>query len=329
MTTTRTIIKILALITLSFTFVSNAAAEQEVKGAILVTGASTGLGQKMTEVLSSNGFHVFATARNKTDLDRLDAMNNVQAIELDVRDQQQINDAVKFVKDSGMGLYGLVNNAGVAVFGPMIEIPVEQLEYQLDINVLGPYRVLQAFAPMIIESKGRITTTGSIAGTIASPIYGQYAMSKHAIEAFTDSLAAEMQRFDVKVSVIAPGSFASQIGNTAKKRIENSSYWSEETLYPDERKGTLIGLSKVTEGADPLPVAEAVLDFMQSDNPKKRYMVVPNERQAQATLRNHMKRLLEQNQSQNFSYNAEQLQDIFNEEIEKLSNNPAKKLEDE
>lgn len=287
--------------------------------AVLVTGASSGLGFKMTQTLSKNGFFVYATARKKADLDRLNAMKNVEAIKLDVLKQDEIDAAVDQVKKGGRGLYGLINNAGVAVFGPMIEVPVEQLDYQLDVNVLGPYRVLQAFAPMIIESKGRIATTGSIAGTISSPLYGIYAMSKHAIEAFTDSLTAEMQRFGVHVSVIEPGSYASNIGNTAKSRIINKGYWPQDTRYEQERAGTLNVLGQVDKGVDPQPVADAALDIMQSESPKARYMVVPNERQAQATLRTHMRRLLQQNQTQQFKYDNETLMNMLQEEMGKLA----------
>ena len=288
------------------------------KKAVLVTGASSGLGSKMTQVLSQNGFFVYATARKKADLDRLNAMDNVEAIKLDVLNQEDIDAAVKHVEKAGRGLYGLINNAGVAVFGPMIEVPTEQLDYQLDVNVLGPYRVLQAFAPMIIESKGRIATTGSIAGTIASPMYGQYAMSKHAIEAFSDSLAAEMARFDVQVSVIEPGSYASNIGSTARKRILDNDYWKADTRYDKERAGTLALLDQVIKGSDPLPVAQAALDIMQSDAPKRRYMVVPNERQAQATIRSNMQRLLQQNQTQQFKFDNETLLNMLQEEMDKL-----------
>ncbi len=293
--------------------------EGQTQRAVLITGASSGLGLKMTQTLSKHGFFVYATARKKADLDRLNAMENVEAIKLDVLKQNEIDAAVKQVKEGGRGLYGLINNAGVAIFGPMIEVPVAQLDYQLDVNVLGPYRVLQAFAPMIIESKGRIATTGSIAGTIGSPLYGQYAMSKHAIEAFTDSLAAEMQLFDVHVSVIEPGSYASNIGNTAKNRILKKGYWPEDTYYKEERAGTLHLLGQVDKGADPQPVANAALDIMQSESPKARYMVVPNEQQAQVTLRTQMRRLLQQNQTQQFKYDNETLVKMLQEEMGKLA----------
>ena len=291
----------------------------EKQKAVLITGASSGLGLKMTQTLSENGFFVYATARNSDDLKRLNAMTNVEAIELDVLKPGQINAAIKQVKDGGRGLYGLINNAGVAVFGPMIEVPVEELEYQLDVNVLGPYRVLQAFAPMIIESKGRIATTGSIAGTVSSPMFGQYSISKHAIEAFTDSLAAEMQRFGVQVSVIEPGSYSSNIGSTAKQRILSNDYWGTDTRYKQEREATLTTLGQVIQGADPQPVANAALDIMQSGKPKRRYMVVPNERQAQATLRTSMQRLLQQNQTQQFKYDDETLLNMLKEEMQKLT----------
>lgn len=287
--------------------------------AVLVTGASSGLGLKMTEVLSSNGFFVYATARKDADLKRLNAMENVEAVKLDVLKPEQIEAAVAQVKKGGRGLYGLVNNAGVAIFGPMIEVPVEELEYQLDVNVLGPYRVLQAFAPMIIESKGRIATTGSIAGTLASSMFGQYAMSKHAIEAYTDSLAIEMQRFGVEVSVIEPGNYASNIGKTAKRRILDNDYWKADSLYAKDREGMLAGLDQVIEGTDPMPVAIAALDIMQSEKPKRRYMVVPSERQAQQTLRRNMRKLLEQNQAQQYRYDKATLEKMFAEEIANIS----------
>ncbi len=286
--------------------------------AVLITGASSGLGLKMTELLSTSGFFVYATARKDADLKRLDSMKNVEAIKLDVLKPDQIEAAVTQVSNAGRGLYGLINNAGVAIFGPMIEVPVEELDYQLDVNVLGPYRVLQAFAPMIIESKGRIATTGSIAGTLASSMFGHYSMSKHAIEAYTDSLASEMERFGVHVSVIEPGNYASNIGQTAKQRILKSNYWTSESRYKQDRDGMLAGLDQVLKGADPLPVAEAALAIMQSDNPKRRYMVVPNEGQAQLTLRRSMRKLLEQNQNQQFKFTNAELRTMFEEEVNKI-----------
>ncbi|KAJ1382059.1 hypothetical protein B484DRAFT_319562, partial [Ochromonadaceae sp. CCMP2298] len=202
--------------------------------AVLVTGSSSGLGLRMTQELSKNGFYVYAGVLHKDEMKAMNAMDNVTAVQFDVRNQQQINAAVKFVKQQGRGLYGLINNAGVAVFGPMLELPLEQLQYQIDVNVFGPFRVTQAFAPMIIESKGRIATTGSIAGILSSSMYGAYSMSKHAIEAYTDALSSEMARFGVSVHVIEPGNYASNIGNAANKLMSDTHYWTDDSQYKKE-----------------------------------------------------------------------------------------------
>ena len=127
-----------------------------------------------------------------------------------------------------------MNNAGVGVLGPLVEIPESEVEFVFDVNVYGPYRVTKAFAPLIMESKGRITTTGSVAGIQSGLFYGPYSMSKHAMEAFTDSLAVEMEKFDVGVSIIEPGGFNSKIGGKVYDRMIASGYSVEDSLYKDE-----------------------------------------------------------------------------------------------
>ena len=313
--------KFLPIITLLLTvFISgNANAEQtKDQKAVLVTGSSSGLGLRMTQELSENGFFVYAGVLHEDEMPAMNEMSNVQAIQFDVTKQDEIDQAVKFVEAQGRGLYGLINNAGVAVFGPMTEVPVSQVEYQMDVNVFGPYRVTQAFAPMIIASKGRIATTGSIAGILAGDMFGPYAMSKHAVEAYNDSLATEMARFEVSVHVIEPGNYASQIGNTAKKRIETTDYWPSDTKFKENRAGMLAGLGKVVEGPDPLAVAEAALDIMQSSKPKARYMVTATQAQADATLRRQISKMLELNQNQPHSLDRDQFIKMLDEEIAKF-----------
>ena len=179
--------------------------------AVLVTGASSGIGLKITEVLSSKGYFVYAGARKQADLDRLNAMENVQSIKLDVTNWDEINAAVETVKNEGRGLYGLVNNAGVGVLAPLIEVDEEELDFIFNVNIYGPYRMTKAFAPLLIESKGRIITISSISGILSSRFFGPYGMSKHANEAFVDALAAEMEKFDVHVSAVEPGNYNSKI----------------------------------------------------------------------------------------------------------------------
>jgi 3-hydroxybutyrate dehydrogenase len=317
---------ILVTFTLFISFNGYSAHHGEVKAhqkAILVTGSSSGLGLKMTQELSENGFFVYAGVLHKDEMQAMDAMENVAAVQFDVRNQNEISAAVKFVKEQGRGLYGLINNAGVAVFGPMLELPLEQLQYQMDVNVFGPFRVTQAFAPLIIESKGRIATTGSIAGILSSSMFGAYSMSKHAIEAYTDALSQEMHRFGVSVHVIEPGNYASNIGNAANKLISDTNYWTDDSQYKQERDATVASLSQVEKGNDPKDVALAALHIMQSDTPKSRYMVTATVGQADATVRRQISKMLELNNGQVHQFDRARLIEMLDEEISKASKNKA------
>jgi NAD(P)-dependent dehydrogenase (short-subunit alcohol dehydrogenase family) len=117
--------------------------------AVLVTGSSSGIGLKITEKLSANGFYVYAGARKKADLERLDAMDNVSAVRLDVTVQEDINAAVEFVRHQGRGLYGVVNNAGVGSISSLATGLESDMDFVFDVNVYGPYRVNQAFLPFL------------------------------------------------------------------------------------------------------------------------------------------------------------------------------------
>jgi NAD(P)-dependent dehydrogenase (short-subunit alcohol dehydrogenase family) len=281
--------------------------EADVQKAILVTGASTGIGRKIAEDLAEQGYFVYAGARKQKDLDALNQIANIQAVRLDVTIQQEIDAAVEAVRKGNKGLHGLVNNAGVYIGGPLIEVDVGELQWLMDINVYGVYRVTQAFAPMIIESKGRIVTIGSISGINTSRFSGQYSMSKHAVEAYTDALALEMEKFDVQVSVIEPGNYDSAIATTAKKRIsgklsaENSPYYSEELT---EWLGDSWDRGKY-KGPD--EVSAAAMHALFDDKPLRRYMVVPSEPEAAWSIDKVIQELVEFNQWQAYSYSREQL----------------------
>jgi NAD(P)-dependent dehydrogenase (short-subunit alcohol dehydrogenase family) len=287
--------------------------------AVLVTGSNSGLGLKMTQELSNNGFYVYAGVLHKHEMAAMNKMKNVTAVQFDVRNQGEIDAAAKFVKAQGRGLYGLINNAGVGVFGPLLETPVEQLQYQMDVNVYGPFRVTQAFAPLIIESKGRIATTGSVAGIGVSNMFGIYSMSKHAIEAYTDGLAQEIARFGVSVHVIEPGIYKSNIGKTAKKLLEDNEYWKEDTLYKGERAGFYSQLADNSKHIEPIQVGKAALDIMKSSKPKSRYMVIERVEQADRVVRRQLSKLLELNDGQKHEFSRSRIVEMLDEEIEKRS----------
>ena len=304
------------LLALLFLAAPQAAVAAEARKAVLVTGASTGIGRNITETLAAKGYLVYAGARKPEDLAALNKIDNVVAIRLDVTVQSEIDAAVANIRKRGKGLYGLVNNAGVAVVGPMIEVDEADMQFQMDVNLYGPYRVTKAFAPLIIESKGRITTTGSISGTLSAPFLGPYSMSKHAVEAYTDTLAAEMEKFGVKVSVIEPGNFNSEIFAAMRKRMEQRGQTVEGSRYEAELQERL--LSRPTDRSQyPAPdaVSAAVLHALFDPAPRLRYMVVPNQREAEITIRKAIQEVVQLNQDQAYSYDRDALVKMLDEAL--------------
>lgn len=275
--------------------------------AILVTGASTGIGRNLAETLAAEGHFVYAGARKMADLDALNAIDNMQAIRLDVTIQEQIDAAVETVRNGGRGLYGLVNNAGVVVAGPMIEVDEDDMQFQMDVNLFGPYRVTKAFAPLIIESQGRITTTGSISGILSGTFIGPYSMSKHGIEAFTDSLAGEMEKFGVQVSVVEPGNYNSAIVNTTRRRMERRGQSPAGSLFEEELQQMMDRSSDRSRFKEPDEVSAAFLHALFDDNPKRRYMVVPNQGEAEITIKKAIEELVQLNEGHEYSYDREAL----------------------
>lgn len=137
--------------------------------AILVTGASTGIGRKITEKLAGDGYFVYAGARKEADLKALGEIKNVQAIRLDVTKPEEIDAAVATVTQGGKGLYGLINNAGIAAVGSVADTKLEEFELVMAVNVGGPYRMAKAFLPLITAQKGRIVTIGPSPGSSPVP----------------------------------------------------------------------------------------------------------------------------------------------------------------
>jgi NAD(P)-dependent dehydrogenase (short-subunit alcohol dehydrogenase family) len=268
--------------------------------AVLVTGASTGIGRKVTERLAADGYFVYAGARKQADLEALSKIRNVQGIRLDVTMQQDIDAAVVTIRKAGRGLYGLINNAGVGTQGSIIECPFREFDMTMQVNAYGPWRVTKAFAPLIIEQKGRIATTGSISGILGGPTISAYVMSKHAIEGFTDSLAAEMAPLGVHVSVVEPGSYKTEIYRTAAKRLGGNHL---------ERADDLDKLQ------EPDAVAAAFAAAMSEPTPKRRYLTVPVEDQARRTIKKQIEQLVQLNEGQAFTYDRETLIKMLDEAL--------------
>ena len=286
------------------------AAESPAQKAVLVTGASTGIGRNIAERLASEGYFVYAGARKDKDITALSAIENIQGVRLDVTIQADIDAAVETISSGGLGLYGIVNNAGVGVMGLLAETDESELDFVFDINVYGPYRIVKAFASMIIDSKGRISNISSMAGIFSPPTYGVYSMSKHALEAFSDSLVFEMGTVGVRVSVVEPGPYRSKAVASMCKRRRDQGYDPTGSLFPDlakELAGLCAGDSNY-KFPEPDVVADAVLHALFSEHPNERYLAVTDQRHAEAMIRDVLKNLVEVNDNgHSFGFSRDEL----------------------
>jgi NAD(P)-dependent dehydrogenase (short-subunit alcohol dehydrogenase family) len=282
--------------------------------AVLVTGASSGIGRKIAESLAENCYFVYAGARKQGDLDALDAIDHIQSIRLDVTIQDDIDQAVRTVRAEGRGLYALINNAGVLITGPSQEVGIEQVRWLFDVNVFGVYRVTQAFVPLIIENRGRILNIGSIAGNIGIRFLGPYSMSKHAIEAYTDALAAELAPFGVHVSVVAPGDYSSNIWTNDIAKAKLSEVVSADSPYASEYRAWIDFVANLAV-KEPDEVAETVLRALATDTPSRRYLVVPNEVEMAWVMGSAVRRVAELNADHAHSYSKGELTEILHEAL--------------
>ncbi len=282
---------------------------------ILITGASTGIGRHLTETLADNGYHVYAGARKDKDLAALDAIDNVTAVKLDVTSQDQVDAVVRMIKEKGTGLYGLVNNAGVGGGGEVIETPIEDQTFVYAVNVEGVYRTTKAFAPLVIESKGRIITTGSIAGTISWPGSSAYSGSKHWIEAFTDALAGEMEPLGVAVSVVEPGNYKSKIRRSSVSRRHEQAKAAGGEVTEEMKKAYEATAERELSYKEPDEVSEAFMHALFDDNPLLRYVVVPNLEEQEYTVRTKLNELVQLNQWGPYSYSRDQLVELLDKAL--------------
>ena len=273
---------------------------------VLITGASTGLGRAMAERMAENGYFVYAGARKKKDLDGLNAIENVEAIRLDVTMQEEIDAAVETIRYEGRALYALINNAGVLITGPSAEANIDDVKWLFDVNVYGVMRMTSAFAPMLIENKGRIINIGSIAGSVGFGYLGPYSMTKHAMEAYTEALYSEMAPLGVSVSVIKPGDYASNIWDadsaTTKKRLDAMK--NNGSPYVDGYKEWLDAPYEV---GDPFDVADVALQALSDQPMAQRYLIVPNETEMSWVMVNLVDRLADLNRNNEFAWTPDKI----------------------
>ncbi len=228
----------------------------------------------------------------------------------------EIYTAAALVKAEGRGLYGLVNNAGVgSPLVPLNDAEERDLTYVFDVNVYGPWRVTKAFAPLLAASKGRVVNISSVAGFVASPLIGPYAMSKHAIEAYSDALRAEMAVLGVTVVAIEPGRFATNIVSTATKRMAEEGRSLENSPYAELARQTLERYSSTQVKEGPERVARAIEEALSSPAPKPRNLVVSDQRDAELAIRREIQKIAQLNQDHPFSYDRNTLVKMLDEAL--------------
>ena len=252
----------------------------ERSGPILVTGASSGIGRSIAERLSEMGVAVFATARRDSDLASLSKLPGVTPVRLDVTREDEIRQAVSLVRSHGKGLYGLVNNAGIADLSPTIDTSVEEMAQTLDVNLYGVHRMVRACFPLLRESQGRIVNISSINGVAPEKFAASYCASKFALEAYSEVLREELSGLGIRVSVVEPGGFRSEImsKSLARRTTELATAYANSPNRDDFLKmmyefcGTPDTLNRI-KYPDPAPVAAAVVSALSSPSPKPRYLV--------------------------------------------------------
>jgi NAD(P)-dependent dehydrogenase (short-subunit alcohol dehydrogenase family) len=244
-------------------------------GTVLVTGASTGIGEATALHLKELGFDVVGAVRKEQDAERLRS-RGPRAVKLDVTDPASI--AAARAELDGAPLAGLVNNAGIAVAGPLEFLPLDQLRLQLEINLVGQVAVTQQFLPSLRSGQGRIVNVSSIGGRVALPLVAAYNASKFGLEAISDSLRRELHGQGVDVIVIEPGGVKTPIwkkGNELADEIQEQMPAEVERLYGPMIEALRRRTVKIEQqtGIEPHAVAEVIGRALTAKRPRTRYLV--------------------------------------------------------
>jgi len=242
--------------------------------AVLITGASSGIGFATAEYLAAQGFHVYAGARITHTLEGLSKNSKITPVKLDVTNTADIIEVKRIIEEKGTGLFGLVNNAGIAKAGALMDVSVEDMRTQFEVNLFGVHQITQAMFPLLLKTKGRIVMMSSDSGFFATPFFGPYCSSKFALEGYSDSLRREIIPYGVKVIIIEPGRITTPIWDKGEKNLNKYA----DSLFAVEAKaiGEYAIRKGKTTGLAPIEVAKTIYHVLIAANPKLRYIVAEN-----------------------------------------------------
>jgi NAD(P)-dependent dehydrogenase (short-subunit alcohol dehydrogenase family) len=249
---------------------------------VVITGASSGIGFAACQVLIRRGFRVFGSVRTQADADRLREQLGTRYVPLifDVTDPDSVNQVAAAVRKTlgEQRLFGLVNNAGIAVLGPLACLPLERFRLQIEVNLLGVHTVTQAFLPLLgtessrVGELGRVVNISSALGRLAMPFAGAYAASKFGLEGYSDSLRRELMLFGIKVILIEPGAVATPIWDKPEGVVQQS------PNTPYDRSLRVFARQLMREAKTGLPsqkVGELIWRVLTAPRPRARYLIVP------------------------------------------------------
>ena len=245
---------------------------------IVITGVSTGIGRDALRLLHKKGYHIFGSVRKETDAKKLSETypERFTPLLFDVQDQNAVTKATKAVFETCDSLHALINNAGIAVPGPLQYMPEEDFERQLDINLKAVRRITNLFLPLLgaapnfKKTAGRIINISSISGLFNSPFNGAYSISKHALESMTDVYRRELRRYGIKVIAIEPGPIKTDIW---QKNLNSMDKYTH-TDYNDVLQKADMMIEKAETSALPVSrISNLILKCLTKRNPKTRYIV--------------------------------------------------------
>lgn len=242
---------------------------------VLITGSAGGLGRRTAEYLAARGFHVYASDLASA-LSGAPTIDGVTWVPMDVTDQASVEQALASVRTTTNGLDGIVNFAGILAVGSMIELPVETVRRVLDVNLFGTYRVNRAFFPLIRERSGRIVNISSETGwQSGGPFNGAYGASKHAIEAYSDSLRRELMLLGIHVIKIQPGPFKTNMVKGIDANFRKAAEQSE--LFKDVlEKVRSLAVNEEGKANDPELLAKTIHTALTTKSPKPAYSLRPD-----------------------------------------------------
>jgi NAD(P)-dependent dehydrogenase (short-subunit alcohol dehydrogenase family) len=251
---------------------------------VVITGASTGIGWATAKLLLARGFRVFGSVRKQADADRLrnEFGANFVPLLFDTTDEAAVLAAAREVRAAlgGETLMGLVNNAGIAVAGPVLELSADQFRHQMEVNVMGPVIATQAFAPLLGADRsmkgkpGRIVMISSVAGITGNPLSAPYCASKHAVEGLAESLRRELMLFGIDVVIVAPGAVKTPIWSKGEEVDVSAKANSPYLPALQQVQKFAQYLSEI--GLPPEKIAERIAEALTAAHPKVRYSLTPD-----------------------------------------------------